>query len=67
MKQRINYTNSKEDIFYKVIYPIFAKEFLFGNRYENFAGKVREYFILNEEQWEYISDHWNEKERFLTL
>lgn len=68
MKQRtFDYSNSTEDIFYKVIYPIFAKEFLFGNRYENFAGKVQEYFILNEEQWEYILEHWNEKESLLTL
>ena len=49
-----DYSKSKEDIFYKVIYPLYAREFLFGNNYEHFAFLVEANFILNAPQWEYI-------------
>ena len=63
--KKIDYSNYKKDIFYKIIYPIYAKEFLFGSDYEKFAIMVSEKFILNSEQWEYILEHWEEKESLL--
>ena len=65
--KKFDYSNSKTDIFYKTIYPIYAKEFLFGSSYENFTFLVSANFILNPEQWDYILDHWNEKEEILKL
>lgn len=65
--KKFDYSKSKEDIFYKVIYPIYAREFLFGNDYEVFALMVSGNFILNSEQWEYILEHWGQKEQILTI
>lgn len=65
--KKFDYSKSKEDIFYKVIYPIYAREFLFGDDYEVFASTVSIHFILNSEQWEYILEHWQQKEQILTL
>ncbi len=65
--KKFNYSNTTEDIFYKVIYPIYAKEFLFGNSYENFAFLVSANFILNTTQWEKILEYWEEKESILTI
>ena len=65
--KKFDYSNSKEDIFYKVIYPMFASQFLFGNSYEQFAFLVQANFILNPEQWEYILEHWEQKESILTI
>lgn len=62
---KFDYSNSKEDIFYKILYPIYAKEFLFGSNYENFASIVSAKFILNAEQWGYILEHWEQKEIIL--
>ena len=61
-KKRFDYTNSREDIFYKVIYPLFSKEFLFGNDLEEFLKLVNETFILNDFQVLHIVEHWKEKE-----
>lgn len=44
--KKFDYSKSTEDIFYKKIYPIYAKEFLFGNSYENFALTVAANFIF---------------------
>ena len=44
----------------------YAKEFLYGNSYENFAFTVSANFILNAPQWEYILEHWEQKESILT-
>lgn len=63
--KKFDYTDSKEDIFYKIIYPIYPREFLFGDNYENFAFLVSANFILNSEQWEYNLEHWNMKESIL--
>jgi len=63
--KKFDYSKSKEDIFYKILYPIYAKEFLFGSNYENFAFTVSANFILNAEQWEYILEHWELKETIL--
>lgn len=65
MPKRFDYTKSRVDIFYKVIYPLFAKEFLFGNDYSKFADKVNSAFSLNAIQWQYILKHWEEKEAIL--
>ena len=65
LKKRINSDNHKE-MFYLYIYPLFAKEFILGDDYENFAQLVSEVFILTSEQWEYILEEWNIKESILT-
>jgi len=64
--KKINYSDIKEDIFYKHIYHLYPNEFLFGNNYENFAFLISANFILNPQQWEYILEHWEEKERILS-
>jgi len=65
--KKFDYTKSTQDIFYKIIYPIYAREFLFGNNYEHFAITIEANFILNPIQWEYILEHWNTKESILTF
>lgn len=60
--KRLDYSESKKDIFYEIIYPLLAREFLFGNDLQTFAAFVNEHFILNREQWEYIREHWDVKE-----
>ena len=65
--KKFDYSTSKEDIFYKVIYPMYAKEFLFGSNYEQFAFLIQANFILNSEQWDYILDHWEQKESILNI
>ena len=64
--KKLDYSWSTKDIFYKVIYPVYAREFLLGSDYEKFAALVSERFILNPEQWEYILEHWELKEKLLT-
>ena len=65
--KKIDYLASKEDIFYKIIYPIYAREFLFGNSYKDFVFLIEANFILNIEQWEYIEEHWRVKEELLRV
>ena len=65
--KKIDYSKSTKDIFYKVIYPLYSKEFLFGSCYEQFAFLVSANFILNAQQWEYILEHWEQKESILTI
>ena len=65
--KKFDYSNSTDDIFYKVIYPIYPKEFLYGDNYDAFANLISANFILNAPQWDYILEHWNEKESILTL
>jgi len=65
--KKFDYSKSREDIFYKILYPIYAKEFLYGSNYEFFAFVISANFILNAQQWEYILEHWNEKESILTI
>lgn len=60
---KFDYSESTDDIFYKIIYPLYTKEFMFGNDYEMFAFNVASNFNLNKEQWEYILEHWNKKEQ----
>tara|TARA_R110000868_G_C10334311_1_gene714542 strand:+ start:136 stop:351 length:216 start_codon:yes stop_codon:yes gene_type:complete len=65
--KKFDYSKSTEDIFYKIIYPVYAKEFLYGSNYENFAFLVSANFILNAEQWELILEHWELKETILKI
>ena len=65
--KKFDYSKSKQDIFYKVIYPLYAKELLIGTNYEIFAFLVSANFILNDQQWEYILEHWEQKESILII
>ena len=65
--KKFDYSDSTQDIFYKIIYPIYAREFLFGNNYESFASLVSANFKLNSVQWELILEHWELKESILTI
>ncbi|HQW96323.1 MAG TPA: hypothetical protein PLU58_11000 [Saprospiraceae bacterium] len=65
--KKFDYSKSKEDIFYKIIYPIYAKEFLFGDDYTDFAFTVGANFILNSDQWKLILEHWELKETILKI
>lgn len=67
MTKKFDYSKSTNDIFFKVIYPLFAKEFMFGSDYHTFAKMVSDHFILNEPQWDYILEHWTAKEAIATL
>jgi len=61
-----NYLTSKEDIFYKVIYPVLCKEFLYGDNLNQFMDLVQNIFVINKEQIEYIKEHWELKQSILT-
>lgn len=65
--KKFNFSAIKEDVFYKHIYPIYSKEFLFGSDYEKFASLISANFILNSEQWEYVLEHWEFKESILLI
>lgn len=63
---KIDLTKNKEDIFYKYVYPLTAKKFLFGClKYEDFANYVYSMFILSPEQWAEVLKCWEEKETIL--
>lgn len=65
--KKFDYSQSTDDIFYKIIYPIYATQFLYGDNYENFTFLVSANFILNNTQWEMILEHWEEKESILKI
>lgn len=65
--KKFDFSKIRGDVFYQHIYPIYAKEFLFGDNYENFAFLVSANFILNPIQWEYVLEHWEQKESILTI
>lgn len=65
--KKLDYSKTTTDIFYKILYPIFAKEFLFGNDYNYFISTVSNNFILNDTQLEYILEHWKQKEGILGI
>jgi len=66
MKTKIDLKNFNETkIFGDFIYPIFAKEFLFGDSYEDFATIVSSKFILTPKQWESVLIEWELKEKML--
>ena len=61
--EKTDYSKIEEDIFFELIYPLHAIDFLFGNDYERFASIVAANFKLNPKQWEQILEHWELKER----
>lgn len=63
---KYDYSQTGEDIFYKIIYPVFAREFLFLSNYETFASLVQAKFNLNDYQLQKILEYWEEKEQILT-
>jgi len=65
MRDKINLTKLGDGVFYKYIYPVYPKEFLFGIDYETYATIVSEEFILNERQWDNILIEWEIKEAIL--
>lgn len=65
--KKLDYSKIQKDIFYQVLYPLYSKEFVFGDNYENFIFLIESNFILNSEQLEYIKEHWELKESILTI
>lgn len=53
-------------VFYGYIYPVYAKDFLFGSDYELFAQYISKSFILTSEQWEAVLQEWELKESILS-
>lgn len=51
----------RQDVFYKHIYPLLAREFLLGSDYQTFADLVSRFFILSKEQWEEVLEEWELK------
>ena len=67
MKAKINLKKVyKTKVFKEFIYPVFAKDFLFGDDYELFAQLISKKFELTPEQWECILIEWEFKENLLT-
>jgi len=67
MKTKINLSKKQGEVFYKYIYPLFAKDFLINlDSYEDFAEIVSAYFILNSNQWDEVLKEWETKESILT-
>jgi hypothetical protein len=64
--KKFDYSKSTEDIFYKIIYPMYPLEFMFGKNYDNYAFLISANLILNSQQWEYILEHWENKEASVT-
>jgi hypothetical protein len=65
MKSKINLTGYGSTVFYKCIYPVLDKEFLFGNNYEIFANKVSKLFTLDADQWQTVLNEFELKETIL--
>ena len=65
--KKFDFAGINKDIFYEKIYPLYPREFLFGNKYEDFELLISANFILNKPQWEYIREHWEQKEQILKI
>lgn len=66
MKTKINLKKvAKTKVFGEYVYPVFAKEFLFGSDYELFAQLISKKFDLTSGQWECILIEWEFKETLL--
>ena len=64
--KKLDLRGSNKDIFYKIIYPSTAKEFLFKSlTIKEYLKTVNKMFIINEIQREYIFEHWNDKENLM--
>ena len=67
MKQEVNLSAvHPSKVFYGYLYPLFAKQFLFGSSYQIFAELVQESFVLTPEQWEAVLQEWELKETILS-
>lgn len=68
MKTRLDLTAiHAPKVFYGYIYPCFAKEFLFGSNYEQYATLINAQFILTHDQWERVITEWESKEMILSI
>mgnify|MGYP001370492346 CR=1 FL=1 len=65
--KKFDLSKIKGDVFYKYIYPIYSKSFLFGDNYEDFAFLVSANFILSTGQWDEILKEWEFKESILKI
>ena len=65
MRRKIDLSKIGANVFYKFIYPMFARDFLFGTDYDEFAHIVSGHFILNEKQWSAVLAEWEVKEQIL--
>ena len=63
MKKKINVHSSKV---WEFLYPIYAREFLFGSDYEQFALLIQKDFDLTTDQWMAVLEEWELKERILS-
>lgn len=54
-KQKINFHPSK---IWGIIYPMFAKEIVLGESYEEFADELGKVFDLTPEQWGAILENY---------
>jgi hypothetical protein len=59
MKHKLNLHESKV---FNYLYPLYAKEFLFSKRYEDFARIVQKDFDLTPDQWAKLLGEWEFKE-----
>ena len=68
MKEKINLSAvHPSKVMYGYIYPVYQKEFLFMNDYQQFAENVvSPHFILTPEQWEAVLQKWDIKEKILS-
>jgi hypothetical protein len=66
MKQKVNLSAvHPSKVFYGYLYPLFARPFLFGSNYQQFAEMVQMEFFLSPEQWEAVLQEWELKEKIL--
>lgn len=63
IRKKINIHPSK--LFYTYLYPLYAREFLFGNDRNEFLNLIDLDFDLTPSQWNAVIDAWEEKEEFL--
>ncbi len=64
---KVDLSNVPGEVFYKHIYPMTAKEFLFGAKYEEYAKFIGAKFILHPDQWEEVLMQWERKEGMLRV
>lgn len=64
---RVDLSNVPGEVFYKYIYPMSAREFLFGVKYDEYAKFIGAKFILHPEQWEEVLMQWEFKEDMLRV
>jgi hypothetical protein len=68
MKEKIDLSKvHPSKVFGGYIYPLFAREFLFMNNYDQFASIIQLHAVLTSEQWETILNEWEVKEQLLSV